>query len=189
MNTRRECLCCRLLLVKSLGRTKVRCLYPDKGQKVHMCFCLEDLFMFFFHFNVTKGVGSRSQWPRCLRHELSSLTRTLWSWVRIPLKAWISVYAFILCLCCPVCRQRLCDGESYRLCKNDYGTEEEDKAQQRAVVPSKNEWMMNETSWHSDNALDFILKMLGSNLYLDWSFSWISSASQRKWRGSISIRP
>jgi hypothetical protein len=28
--------------------------------------------------------------------------RTLWSWVRIPLEAWMS--AFILCLCCCVCR-------------------------------------------------------------------------------------
>jgi hypothetical protein len=36
-------------------------------------------------------------------HELSSLSRTLGSWVPIPLKAWMSVCAFILCLCCPVC--------------------------------------------------------------------------------------
>jgi hypothetical protein len=35
----------------------------------------------------------------------SSLARTLGSWVWIPLKAWMSVLcAFILCLCCPVCR-------------------------------------------------------------------------------------
>jgi hypothetical protein len=32
-----------------------------------------------------------------LRHELSSLARTLGSWIRIPLEAWMSV--FILCLC------------------------------------------------------------------------------------------
>jgi hypothetical protein len=38
---------------------------------------------------------SRSQWPRGLRHELSSLARTLGSWVRIPLKARMSV----LCVC------------------------------------------------------------------------------------------
>jgi hypothetical protein len=42
----------------------------------------------------------RSQWPRGLRHELSFPARTLWSWVRTPLKPW--VFAFILCLCCPV---------------------------------------------------------------------------------------
>jgi hypothetical protein len=39
-----------------------------------------------------------------LTHELSSLASTLGSWVRIPLKAWMLVCAFILCLCCPVCR-------------------------------------------------------------------------------------
>jgi hypothetical protein len=39
----------------------------------------------------------RSQWPRGLRHELSPLARTLGSWVRIPLKTWLSVLcAFIL---------------------------------------------------------------------------------------------
>jgi hypothetical protein len=43
-----------------------------------------------------------------LKHELSSITRALRSWVRIPLKAWMS--AFILCLCCPVCRSRPCNG-------------------------------------------------------------------------------
>jgi hypothetical protein len=31
--------------------------------------------------------------------------------------------------------------ESYRLCKIDYETEEEAKAQQRAVEPLKNEWV------------------------------------------------
>jgi hypothetical protein len=35
-----------------------------------------------------------SQWPRGLRHELSSLARTLGSWVRIPLKAWMSMYVY-----------------------------------------------------------------------------------------------
>jgi hypothetical protein len=33
----------------------------------------------------------RSQWPRDLRHELSSLARKLRSWVRIPFEAWMSV--------------------------------------------------------------------------------------------------
>jgi hypothetical protein len=47
---------------------------------------------------------SRSQWSRGLRRELISLALTLGSWFRIPLKAWMSVSAFILCLCCPVCR-------------------------------------------------------------------------------------
>jgi hypothetical protein len=36
----------------------------------------------------------QSQWPRGLRHELSSLSRTLGSWVRTPLKAWMSVCVY-----------------------------------------------------------------------------------------------
>jgi hypothetical protein len=41
-----------------------------------------------------------SEWPCSLRHEQPSPARTLEPWVRIPLKAWMSVlYAFILCLC------------------------------------------------------------------------------------------
>jgi hypothetical protein len=49
--------------------------------------------------------GYRSQWPRGLRHELSSLARMLGSWVRIPLKTRMSVMcAFTLCLCCSVIR-------------------------------------------------------------------------------------
>jgi hypothetical protein len=35
----------------------------------------------------------RSQWPRGLRHEMSSPAWTLGSWVRIPLEAWM--FAFI----------------------------------------------------------------------------------------------
>jgi hypothetical protein len=33
--------------------------------------------------------ASRSQWPRCLTHEPFSPPRTLGSWVRIPLEAWM----------------------------------------------------------------------------------------------------
>jgi hypothetical protein len=38
-----------------------------------------------------------NQWPRGVRHELSSLARMLGLWVRIPLKAWMFVCASILC--------------------------------------------------------------------------------------------
>jgi hypothetical protein len=34
-------------------------------------------------------ITGRSQWPRGLRHELSSLDRTLGSWVSVPLTAWM----------------------------------------------------------------------------------------------------
>jgi hypothetical protein len=47
--------------------------------------------------------SSRSQWPRGLMNELSSVARTLGSWVRIPLKAWLSVCVYsvfrLLCVC------------------------------------------------------------------------------------------
>jgi hypothetical protein len=45
---------------------------------------------------VLKSMASRSQLPRGLRHELSSLASTLGSWVRITLKTWMSVCMFIL---------------------------------------------------------------------------------------------
>jgi hypothetical protein len=44
----------------------------------------------------------RSQWPRGLRHELSSLDRTLRSWVRIPLKGMdvsVCVYSVFVLSC------------------------------------------------------------------------------------------
>jgi hypothetical protein len=46
-------------------------------------------------------VYCRSQRLRDVRHELSSPARTLVSWVRIPLKAWMSAYVysvFVLCV-------------------------------------------------------------------------------------------
>jgi hypothetical protein len=39
----------------------------------------------------------RTQWLRGIRHEMYSPARTLGSWVRMSLRAWMSV--FILCLC------------------------------------------------------------------------------------------
>jgi hypothetical protein len=50
------------------------------------------------------------------------------------------VCAFILRLCCPVCKQRPCDGLITRprsptdCLKRDYETEEETRPQQRTVV-------------------------------------------------------
>jgi hypothetical protein len=63
----------------------------------------------------------RSQWPRGLRHELSSLSRTLGSWVRIPLKAWMSVCIYSVFVLSCVHVVALATGwspskESYRLC-------------------------------------------------------------------------
>jgi hypothetical protein len=77
-------------------------------------------------------------------HELSSLARTLGSGIRIPLKAWVSLCAFILCFCCHVCGYRPCDELITRqrnptVCvRRYYETEEEARAQQRAVEPLMN---------------------------------------------------
>jgi hypothetical protein len=48
----------------------------------------------------------RSQWPRVLRHELSSLARTLGSCVRIPLKACMSVLRALFRVCVVLCVDR-----------------------------------------------------------------------------------
>jgi hypothetical protein len=61
-------------------------------------------FVHFDKFQQNEIQNCPSQWPRRLRHELSLPARTLWLWVRIPLKACMPVCAFILCLCCPVYR-------------------------------------------------------------------------------------
>jgi hypothetical protein len=68
----------------------------------------------------------------------------LGSWVRIPLKAWLFVCAFILfsLSCLQVAVLRRTDSpskESYRLCKKDYATEGEARAQLMAVEPLMNE--------------------------------------------------
>jgi hypothetical protein len=49
----------------------------------------------------------RSHQPRDLRHELSSLARTLGSWVRMALKAWMfGVCMCLFCVCVVLCLGR-----------------------------------------------------------------------------------
>jgi hypothetical protein len=48
-------------------------------------------------FNDPKSTACRSQWPRGPRHEQSLPARTLGSWVRIPLEAWMSVCVYLCC--------------------------------------------------------------------------------------------
>jgi hypothetical protein len=57
----------------------------------------------------------------------------------------MSVCAFILYFCVYVAALRRADHsskESYRLCKNDYETEEEARAQQRTVEPLMSEYSL-----------------------------------------------
>jgi hypothetical protein len=124
------------------------------------------------------------QWLLGVSHELSSLARALGSWVRIPLKEWMSVcvYSVFVLSCVYVASLRRADHsskESCRLCKKDYGTEEEARAQQRTVEPlmneRMNEWWMN--SGMSRNLcsskfyaiLSFsVIFMLAVSSYLGW---------------------
>jgi hypothetical protein len=68
-------------------------------------------------------LNCRSQWPRGLRHELSSTEQTLGSWDRIPFEVWISVffvYSVFVLFRVQVVALRRADPpskESYRLCK------------------------------------------------------------------------
>jgi hypothetical protein len=55
----------------------------------------EKLHSTLYFFYGDEHLRDRSQRPRSLKHEPSSSTRTLVSWVRIPLEARLSLYAFI----------------------------------------------------------------------------------------------
>jgi hypothetical protein len=56
-----------------------------------------------WYFASVMVVGCRSRWPRDLRDEPSSLSRTLRSWVRIPLKASMSVCVRLFYVCVALC--------------------------------------------------------------------------------------
>jgi hypothetical protein len=82
-----------------------------------------------------------SQWPRGLRHELSSPSRTLGSWVGIPPKAWVSmcVYSVFVLLYMYVASLRLADPPSkefYRLCigSRNWKSSQEPTKYCRAIV-------------------------------------------------------
>jgi hypothetical protein len=54
----------------------------------------------------------------------------------------VCVYSVLSCLLVAALRRAdHSSKESYRPCKKDYETDEEDRAQQRAVEPLINEWM------------------------------------------------
>jgi hypothetical protein len=71
---------------------------------------------------IRRRILRRLEWPRSLRHELSSSAQTLGSWVRIPLEAWMSVcvYSVFILSGVQVAALRRADPpceESYRLYK------------------------------------------------------------------------
>jgi hypothetical protein len=80
----------------------------------------------------------RSQWPRGLRHELSSPARTLGSWVRIPPKARMSACVYSVSAL-SVRKKRPYNGltprskESYRRCKKIKKLKKAVKVQHRAL--------------------------------------------------------
>jgi hypothetical protein len=126
--------------------------FPNTWDDWSLLFSIIIKWSVYLNLYVYVHIKSRSQWPRGLRHELSSLAPTLGSWIRIPLNAWMSVCAFILCVlfCVQVAALRWADHsskESSRLCKKDYETEEEARAQQRAVR-AIDEWMNEWTKVH-----------------------------------------
>jgi hypothetical protein len=71
------------------------------------CNCM--LRTLFVQYCVSIKLGGRSQYQRGLKHELSSLSRTLGSWVRISVMAWM----FGVCIGLFCVRVVLCLGRGF----------------------------------------------------------------------------
>jgi hypothetical protein len=79
--------------------------------------CLECEIL--YQFTLPIELQRPSQWPCGLRHEPSSPVRMLGSWIRIPVKAWMSVCVYSVLFCVQVAALWRADPpskESYRLC-------------------------------------------------------------------------
>jgi hypothetical protein len=61
-----------------------------------------------------------SRWPRGLRHKLSSFARTLVSWVRIPLEAWMSVCVYSTSVLSCVWVTAFLRSDPRLICPSDY---------------------------------------------------------------------
>jgi hypothetical protein len=81
--------------------------------------------------------GCMSQGPRGPRHELSSPAKTLGSWVRIPLEAWVSlcVYSVLVLSCVQVVAFRRAGPHPRSPADKNKKTEKAAKPQQMAVEP------------------------------------------------------
>jgi hypothetical protein len=118
--------------------TTLRASKACRGENFTLPFMKSDI-----HIQTSDGLGSRSQWPRGLRHELSSSVWTLGLCVRVPHEAWI---VRLFCVCVVLCVGcGLAMGWSpvqgvltttYRITK----TEKAAKAKQGAVKPLMNGW-------------------------------------------------
>jgi hypothetical protein len=93
----------------------------------------------------------------------------------------MSVCAIIPCLCCPVCRQRHCDGliprpRNLTDCKKDYETEQEDRSQQRACR-ANDEWKKEKACYYKHNT-KYYNYLHGTGMILkSWeSLSWSSNS-------------
>jgi hypothetical protein len=96
--------------------------------------CKQALDLGLWH--VTMG---RSQWPRGIRHELSSPVQTLGSWVQIPLEAWmpVCVYSVFVLSSVQISTLRRADPsseESHRLWKR-WGNWKSGQGPTKAVEP------------------------------------------------------
>jgi hypothetical protein len=101
-----------------LQRVQHAAVYRYLSGKSQNCYTDWSIVTFYYHLQISVSclmhnncqllslpyiMMSWAQWPRGLRHELSSPAQTLGSWVRIPL--WHRcLCVFILCLYYPVCR-------------------------------------------------------------------------------------
>jgi hypothetical protein len=132
-------------------------IHPTNSQS--FCFLLGlviglqfgDIMSHFRCLNYCLRTSTANQWwSHSLRHELSSLTRTLGLWFWIPLKdmdVCVCIYSVSVLSCVQVVALRWANHspkESYRLRKKDNETEEEARAQQRAVEPLMIEWRNEE---------------------------------------------
>jgi hypothetical protein len=70
------------------------------------CALLFSYVLVYFYITAYR-ILSRSQYPRGLRYELSSLARTLGLWIRIPLRAWMfGVCMRLFYVCVVLCLAR-----------------------------------------------------------------------------------
>jgi hypothetical protein len=134
----------------------IKCVYTlfPYSMRSHLMSRLLELLSWFLQKTNKKSDRSsrsicewcRSEWPHGLRHELSSPARTMGSWVRIPLRTWMSVCVYSVCVVLCV-GSGLATGWSlvqgvlltvYKIKK----LRKRPRSNQRTVEPCRNMWMI-----------------------------------------------